>query len=686
MRDIFIPGIGQYDNIGDIVLRRQLLSWLLPLGRLHVFVGNAPEGYAESLGVSAPHVVYRNFGAWYVQGLKSAARGGASYVFKPGEIQITMAGLKEHVSMVPLQLLIKLRGGSVARVGAGARGFEKLPRAIMKPSLALTDLIVWRDARTASFLGAGEVMPDLAFGEGREQPRGEEPRDLLVVSMRSDRTLPRPEWLAAVRNVADRHDLKIVAVVQVERDSARSADLARLLEGDLDVWNGDDHDGHEQHLRGIYRRAALVVSDRLHVLLTATTEGASPLALLVDDSDKIERHFAAADLGHIAVYSKNMTTADMRAALEGALSSWEATAKSVGNARAKLTSVQRRLDELLTGRPDRTRTVWHVGRKGEVAGGMTQVVNSYLAWPFPQVRQKLLLSRTGSPGPREYAVFARAVARLPLLGARSRTVVVVHLSQNGSFIREGTLLRLARRLGYATVAHLHGSSFVDFVRNKPTRVRKTLSAADAIVTLSDETRDAVAELLPASRVEIVPNAVPAGTPMPKEKLVVFGGGVTRRKGVDVLLAAWQNLDPDESWKLLIAGPPLEQDLLENLPHGVEVLGALPHDDLMQLLDRSKVAVLPSRDEAMPMFVLEALARRNAVISSTVGGIPAVLGDGAGALVAPGSVEELESSLSSLMSNDELCERVARAGFDRYRDSFSADAIYPAVEELWLSVL
>ncbi|MET1017307.1 MAG: hypothetical protein ABWX76_10845, partial [Leifsonia flava] len=59
--DIFVPGVGQYDNIGDIILRRQLIAWLKPLGRLHVYVGASPEGYAESLGVGTDDVVYRSF-------------------------------------------------------------------------------------------------------------------------------------------------------------------------------------------------------------------------------------------------------------------------------------------------------------------------------------------------------------------------------------------------------------------------------------------------------------------------------------------------------------------------------------------------------------------------------------------------------------------------------------------------
>ncbi|WP_455133512.1 glycosyltransferase [Microbacterium aurum] len=644
MTEIYVPGIGQYDNIGDIILRRQLLRWLEPYGRLHVFVGDAVDGYAESLGLDQRHVVYRSFAQWYQAAMADAIRGRGAYVFKPGEIQITMPGLKEHLSLLPLVLALKARGRPVIRVGAGARGFEKLPRLLMQPSIIAADLVAWRDPRTAAFLGRGEVMPDLAFGEGPERPRGPEERTLLVVSMRSDRDFPSEAWLEAVRVFARVRGLQIVTVVQVERDADRSRELAERLGGVYDPWAGADHDGHEAHLRSLYRRASVAVSDRLHVLITATTEGAAPSAPLVDDSDKIERHFDAAGITDVAVRTAGLSTTGICSAIAHAADSWPRVEEGLQHARVQLESIRRRIGDLLmdtTAAADNSRgaAVWHVGRSGEVAGGMTQVVNAYLAWPFANVRQRLLVSRNGTAGFRELLLMGAAFARAPFLGRRDRTVVVVHLSQGGSFVREGLLLRWLGLLGYGTVAHLHGSSFVDYAQANGARVRRVLRSARVVVALSEQTVAAVRELLPAARVELLPNAVPEGHDRPKQRLVVFGGGVSRRKGVDVLLDAWERAAPPAEWQLHIAGPVLDPDVVLVLPEGAHGLGALDHSALMELLERSEIAVLPSRDEAMPMFILEALARRNAVISTTVGGIPAVLGDGAGTLVPPGDVDD-----------------------------------------------
>lgn len=329
---------------------------------------------------------------------------------------------------------------------------------------------------------------------------------------------------------------------------------------------------------------------------------------------------------------------------------------------------------------------WHVGRHGEVAGGMTQVVNGYLAWQFDRMEVGVIASRDGSKGARALRVFAGALKQIWAMRDPQRNMLIVHLSQGGSFIREGALLWLARKRGFGTVAHIHGSSFVDFAGRHPRLVRFVLAQAGKVVVLSDATRTAVTRLLPNTPVELVPNAVPAGSGARKEKLVVFGGGVTRRKGVDVLVEAWRRVGCSRGWQLAIAGPVIDDDVVPADLPDAKFLGAVPHKELMALLDRSAIAVLPSRDEAMPMFILEAMARDNCVISTHVGGIPAVLADGRGMLVAPGDIEQLASALDVAITDDARREAIAAAGRAAFDRGYSAEAIYPRMESLWLGVL
>ena len=333
----------------------------------------------------------------------------------------------------------------------------------------------------------------------------------------------------------------------------------------------------------------------------------------------------------------------------------------------------------------------HVGRHGEVAGGMTQVVNGYLGWRFDHFDTRAISSRDGTTGIRALRLAAAAAGRILRLRHPENTVVVVHLSERGSFVREGALLLAARARGFATVGHLHGSEFRAFAHKHPRLVGRVLRAATVLIALSEESRSVAERFVPADRVVLVPNAVPAGSagmsPGMKEQLVVFGGAVKRRKGVDVLVAAWQALGervPGHGWRLVVAGPIAEPELLpppETLANA-EFTGALGHAGLMALLDRSSVAVLPSRDEAMPMFILEAMARSNAVVSTAVGGIPAVLGDGVGVLVEPGDSGALADALQLLIADEVFRAGLAERAVAAYAETYSTEAVFPRVEAVW----
>ena len=327
MAEIFAVGRGQYENIGDIILRRQLLEWVRPAnGRLHVYVGASPDGYDEGLGLVPGDVVYRSFTKWYGAALAAASRGEACYVFKPGEIQLTLIGMKEHISMLPLLSLIRLRGGRAVRAGVGSRNFAPVPRALMRPSIALSDLTLWRDVKTADYMGVGAAMPDLAFGEGagdgeiEQFARDAAGRDVLVISLRADENPPYPSqlWLDGVRAYAARNSLEIWAVTQVYVDNERSRRLAADLGGQLLGWDDmSGHDVQEAKLRALYRRAAIVLSDRLHVIVAAFTEGAVPVGALSNSSDKIERHFATIGITGVTIRTTADSEPEVVAALEG---------------------------------------------------------------------------------------------------------------------------------------------------------------------------------------------------------------------------------------------------------------------------------------------------------------------------------------------------------------------------------
>ncbi len=100
---------------------------------------------------------------------------------------------------------------------------------------------------------------------------------------------------------------------------------------------------------------------------------------------------------------------------------------------------------------------------------------------------------------RLFATSARALMNMP-----PGEVAHVHLSERGSFLREGSLVALAHRRGLVTVATIHGASFMPFARSYPWLVSAVLRRADLVTCLDRKTLDCVRLSAPEVRSELCP--------------------------------------------------------------------------------------------------------------------------------------------------------------------------------------
>ncbi|MFC9760545.1 glycosyltransferase family 4 protein [Rhodococcus jostii] len=330
--------------------------------------------------------------------------------------------------------------------------------------------------------------------------------------------------------------------------------------------------------------------------------------------------------------------------------------------------------------------VLHIGIVGDYPGGMAQVVNGYLDWNFSRCEINAVASTSGRRDPLMPFRFINAVRRL--IGFTSGTrkkVVVVHLSEGGSFIREGMIVCFARLLGIPAIAHLHGANFGEFSSRFSWLTGFVLRRATGIMVLTDEAERIVRCLAPGvAEIRRARNAVSQPSSIvSKEKKVVFCGELSHRKGIDTLLAAWARIDRRD-WELQLAGP----DLIGIGPKpgaGVSYCGPLPHHRVLDLQDRAAVAVLPSRDEALPMFLIEAMARGCAVVSTRVGQIAELVSADCGRLVEPGDVDALVESLSLLIDDDVLRDSCGQSARDRVRSDYSMQVVGADLDQFWFSV-
>ena len=323
-------------------------------------------------------------------------------------------------------------------------------------------------------------------------------------------------------------------------------------------------------------------------------------------------------------------------------------------------------------------TIAQVGPDPSAVGGIETVIRTYVGLLSAHTAVELIPS--WRPGAAAAGALPALAGARRLAGLRGPVLVHVHVSHRGSFCREGALVAAAAAGGRRVFVTVHGSDFVATSGSRRWRpiYRAVLRRAAGVAVLNGAALAAVQRLAPRTPVTLLPNPGPvpaqwapatgAGAPGP---VVLFAGEVSRRKGVDVLLRAWPAVARAiPGARLLVAGPPGGVDA--GGVAGVRSLGAVPPDGIRALLGEARVAVLPSRAEGMPMFVLEAMAAARPVVGSAVGAMPEML-TGAGLVVVPGDAGQLADALVGYLGDPARADRDGAAGRARYLRQHSPEA-------------
>jgi glycosyltransferase involved in cell wall biosynthesis len=172
----------------------------------------------------------------------------------------------------------------------------------------------------------------------------------------------------------------------------------------------------------------------------------------------------------------------------------------------------------------------------------------------------------------------------------------------------------------------------------------------------------------------------------ESRQVLFLGRLGTWKGADLLLEAVYVLQGEGvAARYVLAGDgdvEGSRTIVRSLPDpaAVTVTGWVGADEVHRLLHESSIFCLPSRVEALPMALLQAMGHGLAVVATPVGSIPEVIEDGVnGALVAVGNAAALADSLRALLADVEARRELGRRAAATIEAGYAPDVV---MRRLW----
>ena len=316
------------------------------------------------------------------------------------------------------------------------------------------------------------------------------------------------------------------------------------------------------------------------------------------------------------------------------------------------------------------RIVIMAGPLPPMVGGMASVISALHASSLSQ-KVDLRLFQTGKTTPEGRSLWQGLKARVGLMwrwwqcvGQLPRPVAHIHTCSGFTFFLDGALLVAARLRGASTVLHIHGGRFDAFLDGLPPALapvaRWLARRAHVVVVLSADWRQRLQSRLPGARWAVVENGIALGRAVPRAAggdpvRFLFLGGLSRAKGVDVLLDAVAR--SEGAWRVELAGPEAEVGFIAWMHREIERLNIGPRVRWLgevrgaakdEALAASDAFVLPSRAEGLPMAMLECMGAGLPVVATRVGAIPEVITEGReGLLVPPGDAGALALAMDRI---------------------------------------
>ncbi len=250
-------------------------------------------------------------------------------------------------------------------------------------------------------------------------------------------------------------------------------------------------------------------------------------------------------------------------------------------------------------------------------------------------------------------------------------------------------VRAAHAEGVPVIWYIHESQVAEHLLAQTPEMKPALALADLLVMPTRRTAQLYAAFTDHA-IEVVPYGIPPVSEKAKETengdtlmRFLLLGSYERRKGQDIFLEAIAQIPVETRGRGVFraAGRVLDAAFYETLAAravelpGVDLSGALEHDEALAATNAADVLVCASRDETMPIAILEAMSLGKAIVSTNVGGISEWLSDGQNALVVPPeNSAALGQALSRCLNEPRLVETLGGNARRTFAENFSINRL------------
>lgn len=188
--------------------------------------------------------------------------------------------------------------------------------------------------------------------------------------------------------------------------------------------------------------------------------------------------------------------------------------------------------------------------------------------------------------------------------------------------------------------------------------------------------------------KLIPHGIPQdvilpGVPSDKDVDVLTVAHAIPRKQVDWVIRAFLDAPPEAARKLVVVGDGPARQEWEQLADGdprILFTGKLPHAEVMQWMQRSKIFALPSYQETFGLVYLEAAAAGNALVGRAGEGVAGVFAEEE-EIILPADYTSFRIGLHRLLTSHSLCIQRAQAARQRAAQ-LSWGAILTRYEEVY----